>query len=218
VAITMGVGLPATADAPTADSSQARLQSALTHARPTPNAEPASEHTARRLAELLRDHYAQVWRMLRRLGVDAACADDAAQEVFIVLSRKLADVRPGSERPFLLGSAVRVAANYRRRWRVRHEVTDEQALAKQRDPAPSAEQLLDHKRLRQALDELLEGWPDDIRTAFVLFELEGLSVPEISQLTETKTGTVASRLRRARELFQIGVKRLRARGATGRQP
>jgi RNA polymerase sigma-70 factor (ECF subfamily) len=220
VAITMGVGLPATVDAPPAESSssQARLQSALTHARPTPNAEPASEHTTRRLAELLRDHYAQVWRMLRRLGVDEACADDAAQEVFIVLSRKLADVRPGSERPFLLGSAVRVAANYRRRWRVRHEVTDEQALATQRDPGPSAEQLLDHKRLRQALDELLEGWPDDIRTAFVLFELEGLSVPEISQLTETKTGTVASRLRRARELFQVGVKRLRARSATGRQP
>lgn len=215
----MGVGLPATVDAPPAESSShARLQSALTHARPAPNAEPAREHTTRRLAELLRDHYAQVWRMLRRLGVDEACADDAAQEVFIVLSRKLADVRPGSERPFLLGSAVRIAANYRRSWRVRHEVTDEQALAKQRDPGPSAEQLLDNKRLRQALDELLEGWPDDIRTAFVLFELEGLSVPEISQLTETKTGTVASRLRRARELFQIGVKRLRARSATGRQP
>ena len=58
--------------------------------------------------------------------------------------------------------------------------------------------------------------PDDMRTAFVLFELEGLSVPEIAELTETKQGTVASRLRRARELFQSGVKRLRAREAGDR--
>jgi RNA polymerase sigma-70 factor (ECF subfamily) len=77
---------------------------------------------------------------------------------------------------------------------------------------------LDSKRLREALDELLEGWPEDIRVAFVLFELEGLSVPEISQVTETKLGTVASRLRRARELFQAGAKRLRARAAAGADP
>ena len=215
----MGVGLTATADAPPADGgSQSRLQSALTHARPLPSTPPKGEQAAARLSDLLRDHYAPVWRMLRRLGVDEACTDDAAQEVFIVLSRKLADVKPGSERPFLLGSAVRVAANYRRTWRVRHEVRDEHALATERDPLPSAEQLLDHKRLRQALDELLESWPDDVRMAFILFELEGLSVPEISQLTETKIGTVASRLRRARELFQAGVKRLRARGTAGSEP
>lgn len=67
--------------------------------------------------------------------------------------------------------------------------------------------------MRRALDQLVEVWPDEIRTAFVLFELEGLSVPEIAELTDTKQGTVASRLRRARELFQAGVKRLRARAA-----
>jgi len=75
--------------------------------------------------------------------------------------------------------------------------------------------LLDQKRLRQAFDDLLEGWPDDIRTVFVLFELEGLTAAEISQVTETKLGTVASRLRRARELFQAGAQRLRARAAGG---
>jgi RNA polymerase sigma-70 factor (ECF subfamily) len=58
----------------------------------------------------------------------------------------------------------------------------------------------------------LESWPEELRTAFVLFELEGLSVPEIAELTETKSGTVASRLRRGRELFLAAVKRLKARG------
>ncbi|HYQ17086.1 MAG TPA: sigma-70 family RNA polymerase sigma factor [Polyangiaceae bacterium] len=176
---------------------------------------PTSEAAAQRLAEQLRAHYTRVWRTLRQIGVPEAFADDAAQEVFIVLARKLDQLPEGTERKFLLSTAVRVAANYRRTWRVRHEVVDDHAVAAEQDPQPSADQLLDQKRLRQALDDLLEAWPDEIRTAFVLFELEGLSVPEISELTETKVGTVASRLRRARELFQAGVKRLRARAAAG---
>lgn len=214
----MGVGLPATVDPPAPDGGSLPLRSEVTQSRPRAAAQPPSELAASRLSELLRAEYARVWRTLRRLGVDEVCADDATQEVFIVMSRRLGDVREGSERPFLLSCAVRVAANYRRSWRAKHEVADERALAAERDPRPSAEHLLDHKRLRQALDELLEGWPEDIRTAFVLFELEGLSAPEISQVTDTKLGTVASRLRRARELFQAGARRLRARAAAGGEP
>jgi RNA polymerase sigma-70 factor (ECF subfamily) len=214
VAITMGVGLPATVDPPATDGG-VPLRSEVSLSRPQAAPTPVSEHDASRLAATLRDHYASVWRTLRRLGVDAAGADDAAQEAFIVFSRKLSDVRAGSERTFLLSCAVRIAANYRRAWRVKHEVTDERALAAEHDPRPTAEQLLDQKRLRLAVDELLEGWPEDIRTAFVLFELEGLSVPEIAQVTETKLGTVASRLRRGRELFQAAAKRLRARASGG---
>ncbi|HYP87963.1 MAG TPA: sigma-70 family RNA polymerase sigma factor [Polyangiaceae bacterium] len=217
MAITMSVGLPATLKTPGAESSSAigspaTVNTLATAALPE---RKASEESAQRLAELLRLHYARVWRTLRQIGVAEAHADDAAQEVFIVLSRRLDELPEGTERKFLLSSAVRVAANYRRSWRVRHEVADEHAVAAEQDPRPAADQLLDQKRLRQALDDLLEGWPDEIRTAFVLFELEGLSVPEISELTDTKIGTVSSRLRRARELFQAGVKRLRARGAAG---
>jgi RNA polymerase sigma-70 factor (ECF subfamily) len=164
------------------------------------------------LAELLREHYGTVWRTLRRVGVGEDRVDDAAQEVFIIASRKLGQIQPGCERSYLLNSAIRVAANYRRALRTRREVADDVALDEQRDPAPAADQLLHRKRLRQVLDQVLEGWPAELRTAFVLFELEGLSVPEIAELTETKSGTVASRLRRGRELFLTAVKRLKARG------
>jgi len=213
----MGAGLPATVDPLASDGDTPAARSEVTAARLRAVVSP-SEQDAGRLTELLRAHYSCIWRTLRRLGVDEGRADDAAQDAFIVLSRRLGDVREGSERTFLLSSAVRIAANYRRTWHVKHEIADEGALAAERDPRPTAEQLLDRKRLRQALDELLEGWPEDIRVAFVLFELEGLSVPEIAQVTETKLGTVASRLRRARELFQVGAKRLRARAAAGGEP
>jgi RNA polymerase sigma-70 factor (ECF subfamily) len=209
----MGVGLPATVDAPAQDGVASEPRSQVTLLRPRDAAPAHSEQDADRLTELLRSHYASVWRTLRQLGVGEAHVDDATQEVFIVLSRRLTEVREGSERTFLLSSAVRVAANYRRSWHVRHEVADEQALATERDPRPTVEQMLDQKRLRQAFDDLLQRWPDEIRTAFVLFELEGLTAPEIAQITETKLGTVTSRLRRGRELFQAGAQRLRARGA-----
>lgn len=211
----MGVGLPATVDPPAQSAVSPEPRSEVTQSRPHAAEAPLSEQDAGRLSDLLRTHYVRVWRMLRQLGVQQAHVDDAAQEVFIVLSRRLSDVRDGSERTFLLSSAVRIAANYRRTWHVRHEVADEHALATECDPRPTVEQLLDQKRLRQAFDDLLEGWPEDMRTVFVLFELEGLTAAEIAQITETKLGTVASRLRRARELFQAGAQRLRARAAGG---
>jgi RNA polymerase sigma-70 factor (ECF subfamily) len=211
----MGVGLPVTVDA-LAPEQKPEPRSEVVQSRSSVMA--GGEQPAARLGELLRIHYARVWRTLRRFGVDESAADDAAQEVFIVLSRRLSEVPAGSEQTFLLSCAVRIAANYRRTWRAQHEVIDERALAAEPDPRPTAEQLLDHKRLRQALDDLLHGFPDDIRIAFVLFELEGLSVPEIAQVTDTKLGTVASRLRRARELFQASAKRLRVRAAAGGEP
>jgi RNA polymerase sigma-70 factor (ECF subfamily) len=209
----MGVGLPATVD-PSSPDGSAPLRSEVIQVRP-PAAAARSEQEVARLTELLRAHYTSVWRTLRRLGVSEAHADDAAQEVFIVLSRRLSDVRDGSERTFLLSCAVRVAANHRRAWYARHEVVDDHALATERDPQPGAEQLLDIKQLRETLDLVLGTWPEELRTVFVLFELEGLSVPEIARMTETKLGTVASRLRRSRELFQAAAKRLRAGAGAG---
>jgi len=48
----------------------------------------------------------------------------------------------------------------------------------------------------------------DLVTVFVLFELEGLSAPEISELVDIPVGTVASRLRRARATFRAAARRM----------
>jgi RNA polymerase sigma-70 factor, ECF subfamily len=169
---------------------------------------PLSDHA--RVAELLRSHFRDVWRMVRRFGVPENCADDATQEVFIIAARRLADITPGSERPFLLASAVRVAANLRRALGTRRECAEDEQATEGVDPRPNAEALLDQKRLRQMLDRVLDGLSDDLRVCFVLYELEGLSSPEIAELLRIPVGTVASRLRRAREAFEVEVARLKA--------
>jgi len=163
-----------------------------------------------RVAELLRAHFRDVWRMVRRFGVPENSADDAAQEVFIIAARRIEDITPGSERPFLLATAVRVAANQRRSLGTRRECAEDEQTAEGVDPRPSAEALLDQKRLRQMLDRVLDALSDDLRVSFVLYELEGLSSPEIAALLGIPLGTVASRLRRGREAFELQVARLKA--------
>lgn len=163
-----------------------------------------------RVAELLRLHFRDVWRIVRRFGVPENSADDAAQEVFIIASRRLADIAVGSERPFLFASAVRVAANVRRSLGARRECAEDDSALDRVDPRPSAEALLDQKRLRQMLDRVLDQLSDDLRVAFVLYELEGMSSPEIAELLAIPVGTVASRLRRAREAFEQSAAKLKA--------
>jgi RNA polymerase sigma-70 factor, ECF subfamily len=171
----------------------------------------ADERAAReRLARLLRDEFRSVWRLVRRFGVPSASADDAAQEVFIIAARRLDEIEIGRERRYLFGIAIRVAANARRAHAKRPEHADTNALGEVQSHIPLSDALLDQKRMRELSDSVLDAMSLELRTAFVLFELEGFSVPEIAELLEIPTGTVASRLRRAREVFQRVVAQLKA--------
>lgn len=173
------------------------------------------EHEAT-LARLLTENFRMVWRALRRLGVPQHAVDDAAQEVFLVASRKLDTIEEGQERRFLYGVALRVAANARRARAARPESALSELVDEAPGSTPNPEALLDRKRARELLDEALERMPNELRTAFVLFELEGCTGPEVAELCEIPLGTAASRLRRAREAFQAAVgdigRRLRGGG------
>ena len=60
---------------------------------------------------------------------------------------------------------------------------------------------------------MLDALPFEQRSVFVLFELEGFSGPEIAETLALPAGTVASRLRKAREMFHAALVRERARRA-----
>ena len=164
-----------------------------------------------RLRAAFDQHFDYVWRLLRRLGVHEASVDDAAQQVFLTLSAKLPQVVHGKERAFLTGTAFRVASNQRRGERRNHERADEEPIARALDPAPNPEELLDASRRRAWLDQTLERLPLDLRAVLVLFELEDFTAPEIAALLDLPVGTVASRLRRARQLFFEATEELRAK-------
>jgi RNA polymerase sigma-70 factor (ECF subfamily) len=160
-----------------------------------------------RFDALARDHVEVLWRALKRLGVPEASADDAVQQVLLVALRRLDEIEPGRERPYLLGVAVKVAADVRRARRRRHEVPMD--AARDLEPAEAlAEEALDQRRALADLAAALDAMPDENREAFVLFEIEELSAPQVSAVLGIPVGTVASRVRRARELVR---QRLRER-------
>ncbi|MEY4547613.1 MAG: hypothetical protein RL685_3808 [Pseudomonadota bacterium] len=162
-------------------------------------------------------HFTSIWRLLRRLGVRAAQLDDAAQEVFWVASRKLAQIEPGKQHAFLYGVALRVAASELRRSARLSEQREPELLEQLCDGAPSPEERLEQARARALLDEVLDRLPLELRSVLVLFELEGLDVRAIAEIEGIPVGTVGSRLRRAREEFAAAAKRLRAARLTPRR-
>ncbi len=164
-----------------------------------------------RFRAMVNAHFDFIWRSLRGLGVPAHSADDAAQQVFMIASSKLDAIALGAERSFLFSTATGVAANRRRSAARSREVPDAEALEQRVDDAPDPEELSSMKQARELLDQVLDALPMELRTVFVLFELEGLTTAEIAAMLELAPGTASSRLRRAREEFQAAVRRLQAR-------
>lgn len=183
---------------------------------PATGAEPRVNAQRLDVRALFDAHYASIWRLLRRLGVPEAQVDDAAQEVFWVAARRIADIDLGRAHSFLYGVALRVASQERRKRAIVPLGDDD--LDDVRDHAPSPEEQLDQRRARALLDAVLDRMPDDLRSVFVLFELEGLEVKAIADLHEIPLGTASSRLRRAREEFAAISKRVRTAVERGGRP
>ncbi len=163
-----------------------------------------------RLARILARELGLIWRLLRRLGVEASRVDDEVQRVFLIAAGKLSDLSEGKERSFLVGTAIRVAANARRSQATRQELLPADELATVSGLAPSPEELLDEKRRRELLDGILAELSLEQRSVFVLSELEHLSREEIAAHLGVPVGTVASRLRLARQHFLRLVGRMQA--------
>jgi RNA polymerase sigma-70 factor (ECF subfamily) len=163
---------------------------------------PPAEIDRERLQRLFNAHHATVWRALRRRGLTLEAAEDATQETFLLAAQRLGDIRPESERSFLLATALRVAHSLGRKT-VRWQLDDDmdQRLSGGRDTSDASADM-------QLCDLVLSKVDPDLVEVFVLYELEGLTSPEIASLLQIPLGSVASRLRRAREQFRTAATRL----------
>jgi RNA polymerase sigma-70 factor (ECF subfamily) len=171
-------------------------------------AQPDSGPANDRLRAAIAENYEFVWRTLRRLGVAEQTVEDAAQNVLVVFSRRIDDVQQGAERAFMVATATRVAADLRKRQSRSREDLDPSALDARPSSSPSVEELIDQGRARDLLDVVLSEMPDDIRTVFIFFEFEQMTMASIAEMLDLPMGTVASRLRRARVKFETIATRL----------
>ncbi|AKV00444.1 RNA polymerase sigma factor RpoE [Labilithrix luteola] len=162
------------------------------------------------IAAIFREHGPYVYTVLRSLGVHAADVDDAFQEVFVVIHRKLPSYEDrGSLRAWVYGICVRLARRFRSRRGAAREVASDQ-LPEPVDPRTPAEHLSE-QQARAIVNTILDDLDDDKRAIFVLFELEELTMNEVAQSLEIPLQTAYSRLRAAREAVEAGVRRYRMR-------
>jgi len=161
-----------------------------------------------RLKVAMRDHLRLVWRILRRAGLEPRDADEAAQDVFLILSRRLGDVVIPAQKSFLVQTALRVASERRRAQRRFPEV---ELDPETRSPSTALDEIVALRRARSLLDEALNSLSDEQRTAFILIEMEQLTMPEVSAALGIPVGTVASRLRSARQHFDSAIRRIHSR-------
>jgi RNA polymerase sigma-70 factor, ECF subfamily len=159
-----------------------------------------------RVERFVRDNYPLIWRLARRWGLSSADADDVAQQAVVIASRRLAEITPGAERAFLCRATLFLASKLRRGQRRRAEETVEN-WENVGDRRLDPERMLEQRRACAELDAVLDELPEDLRAAFVLFELELQTQLEVAEALQIPQGTVASRVRRARELVAKSIER-----------
>lgn len=171
-----------------------------------------AEATERTMSErptfekLFAEHVAYVGRTLRFLGVSEADLEDACQEVFVVVHRRLAEFdHEGSVRAWIRQIAVHVARNERRTSRRRRidPAEDPDAIA----TAPLQHDKAEYNEMRRRLLVLLDGLAEDQRTVFVLYEIEELTMAEVAAVVGCPVQTAYSRLHAARDRIAEALRR-----------
>ena len=150
--------------------------------------------------QIFEQHTPFLWRALTNLGVPSLEVQDLCQEIMITVHRRLPTFDGVSLRGWLYGICVRVASDYRRSARVRREIVSESPP----DAVSSTDlvEFIDRGRDVRLLLEALARLDEPKRVAFVLFEIEELTLAEVSEAVGAPLQTVYSRIKAAREQMQ----------------
>ena len=170
--------------------------------------ERAQKGDQRAFEQLVAKYQRKLARLLSRFIRDQAEVEDVAQEAFIKAYRALPSFRGDSAfYTWLYRIGVNTAKNYLvaqgRRAPTSTGFDSEEAETfddgDQLRDINTPESVLHSKQIGETVNAAMEALPEELRTAIVLRELEGLSYEEIAKVMDCPIGTVRSRIFRARE-------------------
>jgi len=157
-------------------------------------------------------HFDFVYRLARRAGVPESACDDAVQEIFLVVHRKLPEFEGRSSlRTFIYAIARRVARDQREK-RV-HRALGDELEEREASATQDPEDALAARQAAHLVAGILEQMEEGRREVFVLAELEGFTGAEVAEALAMNVNTVHSQLREARREFAAAVARLHAKEA-----
>lgn len=160
-------------------------------------------------SQIVREHTAYVWRVLRCMGVREADLDDLCQDTFMIVHRKLHTFeRRSALRTWIYGIALRLVSDYRQRAHRKRE----QLVASPPDHASTAhpELALQQREDWVLLDQLMHGLAEEQRLVFVLYEVEQLTMRDVSEIVGCPLQTAYSRLHIARKRIADALAQLNA--------
>lgn len=180
------------------------------------DAKPANGALVGTISEIYHEHFYFVWRNARRLGVPEANLDDVAQDVFIVVDRRLPDFDGRVQlRAWIFGILVRVVRKYRRtflRKQARCVPLSHEAMV---STAPAPSDVAERTERMEVLEMLLRELDENKAMLIVLSELEQWTLREIAEYMGSNTNTIYSRLTVAKRDFDRAYARWLAK--TGEQ-
>jgi RNA polymerase sigma-70 factor (ECF subfamily) len=166
--------------------------------------------------QVFRDCAPYVWRLLGRLGVPSSDVPDVAQEVFLVVHRRLADFEGRSSvRTWIYSICVLVARDSSRKRLRRRELFQAELPERGAASQDAPDAALHRRHARQLVSEALSELSEDQREVFVLYELEELPITEIAEMLACPQSTVYSRLTVARRALRASFARM---SLSGREP
>ena len=216
--------MKAMANFPPSDGSTEPHESREEHARPAAGVEQSDLELVKRAQRnergafdlLVLKYQHKVVKLVARMLRDPAEAEDVAQEAFVKAYRAIGSFRGDSAfYTWLYRIAVNTARNTmasRQRRPLDYEADlseSEQSAVESRmrhGDTPEAVALSDE--IHSTVNDAIGALPEDLRTAIILREVEGLSYEEIAEAMDCPVGTVRSRIFRAREAIDRSLKPL----------
>ena len=148
-----------------------------------------------RFDDVYAEHFSFVWRSLRGLGVLESAIDDTAQEVFVIVYRKLDTVTDADGIKRWLFSIVRRVASEHRRSRRRKGIAVEYDDSVSTAQSDTPQKQVEHRQVLEAIESFMNELSEENRSIFVLSEIEQLPVARISEILEMNPNTIYSRLK-----------------------
>ena len=147
--------------------------------------------------------------VIARLVLNAAEAEELAQETFVRVWQQRDRFRPEAEfRPWVFAIAVNLARNRLRWWRRRPTVELEEWMQGEGPvgDGPGPKIALEQAERAAAVQAAIAGLPGDLREALVLFEYEQMSQVEIAAAVGATPKAVEARIYRAREKLRSALR------------